>query len=97
MNAINDYDFAPWCREVASDVKWGKYTIEFKEMMTLRDKPKTYHVILARCEPLNAGDPKTSWGEIGHGRNRKSFLLIVLKPIINHSPIHMQTFCNHCR
>ncbi len=61
VNASNDYAFAPWCRDVENDVKWGKYKVEFNKMLTLRDKPKTYHIILANCEPINKNDPKLSW------------------------------------
>jgi hypothetical protein len=61
VNAINDNVFLPWHRNVENDVTWGKYNVEFNKMLTLRDKPKTYHIILVNCEPINKNDPKISW------------------------------------
>ena len=61
VNDRNAFVFAPWSKDVGKDVKWGKYRVEFKKLLSLRDKPYRYDVILAVCEPINKEDPKISW------------------------------------
>ena len=61
VNASNEFVFAPWCKKVEKDARWGKYKVKFKKLLSLRDKPLTYAVILAICEPINKENPKISW------------------------------------
>jgi len=78
VNASNEFVFAPWCKKVTKDVKWGKYQIKFKKLLSLRDKPLTYVVIIAMCEPINKEAPKLSWiyrDDLRDGRRYKKLVL----------------------
>lgn len=61
VNADNPYVFCPWHRQVSRDSKWYKFKVEFYEMMLIRDEPKTYHIIMAKCDPIDKSDIKLMW------------------------------------
>jgi hypothetical protein len=49
VNSDNDYVFAPWFRQSNKDATWVRCGVTFAELITVRDAPKTYRVILVTC------------------------------------------------